>query len=131
MNSNFRLNTVTLDNIYRNRWQEYYLANGRKFDSREIYWRMLPWNQVVKIVTYINNKKYLVHSNHPNFKLFVVYRWAGYDSKKGVINEWAVGWSDGKNCFMTDINFKTGEIVKQYIVNVNKIKGHIYEGNIK
>jgi len=125
MSFNSLSNIHTLDNIYKNRWQEYYLADGRKFDSREIYWRVLPWNQVVQIITYIRDKKYLTHSKHPDFKFFVIYRWAGIDARKE-INEWAVGWSNGKNCFMTDIDFKTGKIVRQYVVPVNKVKGHIH-----
>jgi len=118
-----------LDNIYRNRWQEYDLADGQKFDSREIYWRQLPWEQVIAITTFIKNKKYLTHCNQPDFKFFVVYRWAGQEwlnNVKHKIAEWAVGWSNGTQSFMTDISFKTGEIIRQYVVDNTEIAGHIH-----
>lgn len=118
-----------LDNIYRDRWQEYILADGRKFDSREIYWRLLPWEQVVLVITYIRDKKYLTHCNHSDFKFLVIYRWDGQEwrsNQKHKINEWAVGWSNGVKSFMTDIHFKTGEIVRQYVVDNSEILGHIH-----
>ena len=120
-----------LDSCYRGRWQEYYTADGRKYDSREIYWRLVPWQHVVEIRTYIRDKVYLTHCKHANFRFFVVYRWGGWTWEAGQeepkkINEWAVGWSDGEKCFMTDIDFKTGEIVRQYVVLVEEVQHHIH-----
>jgi len=123
------LKTFHLDNIYRDRWQEYHLANGVKVDSREKYWRMLEWNRVIAVVTNIRDKKYLTHCKHPDFKFFVVYRWGGQEWRFGTkhkIQEWAVGWSNGVNSFMTDIHFKTGEIVRQYVVPNTEILGLIH-----
>jgi len=120
---------VPLDNIYRERWQEYILADGRKFDSREIYWRQLPWEQVISVVTHIRGKTYLTHCNHSDFKFCVVYRWAGMDwqhNEKHRIKQWAVGWSNGERSFMTDIDFKTGKIARQYVVDNAEIAGHIH-----
>jgi len=120
-----------LDNCYRARWQEYYTADGRKYDSRETYWRMVPWQYVVEIKTYIRDKVYLTHCRNAGFRYFVVYRWGGWTWKmiEGTakkIAEWAVGWSDGEKCFMTDIDFHTGEVVRQYVVSAKEVQHHIH-----
>jgi len=118
-----------LDNIYRNRWQEYYLADGRKYDSRETYWRYIEWEKVVQIITYIRNKRYVTHCRNPNFRFFVIYRWAGQEWVNGdlrKIKQWAVGWSDGRRSFMTDFDFKSGRVVRQYVVDNKEIEGHIH-----
>jgi hypothetical protein len=118
-----------LDNIYKGRWQEYYLADGRVYDSREIYWRLIEWEKVVAIVTYIRNKKWMTHAKNPNFKFFVIYRWGGQEWVRGErrkIRQWAVGWSDGQRSFMTDLDFKTGAVVRQYVVDNKEIEGHIH-----
>jgi len=118
-----------LDCIYRNRWQGYHLANGAVADSRQVYWRNVDWPQVIQVTTHINGKTYATHCKQPDFKFFIVYRWGGHewqDSKKIKIQEWAVGWSNGVNCFMTDIDFKTGAMKKQYVVPVEKVKNHIH-----
>ena len=120
---------LSLD-TYRKRWQEYHLANGQVMDSRQINWRNVEWDQVIQIVTYLDGKKYLTHCRNPGFKFFVVYRNGGHvmvapkQAKK--IHEWAVGWSDGVNCFMTEFDFKTGELLRQQVIPVEKIKTLIH-----
>jgi hypothetical protein len=66
-----------LDSIYRDRWQEYCLADGRVFDSRQINWRLVEWEKVVSITTHIRGKTYLTHCKHPSHRFFVIYRWGG------------------------------------------------------
>lgn len=118
-----------LDSQYRNRWQEYHLASGKVEDSRQVYWRHVDWSQVVQVTTRIDGKTYITHCKHPDFKFFVVYRWGGHEwiqNKKKPIKEWAVGWSNGVNCFMTDIDFKTGQIKNQYVVPVGQVANHLH-----
>jgi hypothetical protein len=118
-----------LDNIYRDRFQQYFLADGRVMDSREINWRLVDWDRVVRIVTVIRDKRYVTHCKNPGFRFFVVYRWGGRKWENGTprqIREWAVGWSDGERCYMTDIDFKTGRIVRQYVVPVERVQKHIH-----
>ena len=114
-----------LDNIYRDRWQEYHLATGEIADSRKINWRQVEWEKVVKIVTHLAGKSYVLNCNQPDFKFFVIYRNGGFEGNKP-IHEWAVGWSDGKNCFMTDYDFKAGTVLRQYVVSVEKTRAHIH-----
>jgi hypothetical protein len=117
------------DDIYRDRWQEYTLADGRVFDSRQVNWRLVEWEKVVQIVTYLRDKKYLTHCKNPGFRFFVIYRWAGRTWENGKprqIREWAVGWSDGERCFMTDLDFKLGHVTRQYVVPVSQVRKHIH-----
>jgi hypothetical protein len=117
------------DDIYRERFQQYVLADGRVRDSRQINWRLVEWEQLAAVVTQIRGKRYLTHCKHPDFKFFVVYRWAGQEHVNGKprpIRQWAVGWSNGAHCFMTDIDFKTGETVGRYVVPVAAVSEHIH-----
>ncbi len=118
------------DNIYRNRYHEFHLASGSIISSRDVYWRFVEWDQVIKIVTYLHKKKYETKITSPNFKFFVIYRWGGHvmiaPKKAKKIKEWAVGWSDGIDCFMTDFCFQTGELLRQYVVPVEQVKNHIH-----
>ena len=118
-----------LDNIYRDRWQEYLLADGRVYDSRRVYWRCVPWEQLVAVKTTIRDKVYLTHCKHPGHRFFVVYRWGGHHwvgGERRQIREWAVGWSDGARAYMTDIDFKSGAVVRRYVVPVDEIREHIH-----
>jgi hypothetical protein len=118
-----------LDSEYRGRWQEYHLADGRVMDSRSHNWRQVEWERVVLIVTHIRDKRYMTHCKHPDFRFFVVYRWGGHEYVQGRpqrIRQWAVGWSNGERCFMTDLDFKTGAIVRQYVVPVESVQKHIH-----
>jgi len=118
-----------LDNIYRDRWQEYHLADGTIKDSRRINWRLVDWDRVVQVVTVIRDKKYVTHCKHPDFRFFMCFRWGGINCDNGQakkIREWAVGWSNGENCFMSDLDFQTGELLRQYVIPVDEVKNHIH-----
>lgn len=113
---------------YRNRWQEYH-TKDIVYDSRKTYWRDVEWEKVERIVTCLAGKKYVLENNNPDFKFFVVYRFGGHvfiGTKKKSIIEWAVGWSNGKSCFMTDYDVITGGVLRQYTVPIEKVKNHIH-----
>lgn len=124
-----------LDAEYRRRFQEYHLNDGTKFDSREINWRDVKWEKVKKIVTNINKQIHVMETNDPNFKCFMCFRWAGreaiYDDDKNFlhhkpINIWTTGYTDGKTCFLTDIDFFTGNKLKEYTTPFKELKAHIH-----
>ena len=118
---------MSLD-TYRNRWQEYH-TNDAVYDSRSTYWRDVEWEKVEKIITVLSGKKYVLNNNYPGFKFFVVYRFGGHEfvnKKKKQIIEWAVGWSDGKECFMNRYDVITGKLLEQYIAPVEQIKNHVH-----
>lgn len=118
-----------LDSIYRNRWQEYHLADGRVMDSRVINWRHVEWEKVVKISVHVVGKKYHVDCQHSNFLFFMCFRWGGSEKANGVRKEiylWTIGWSDGWKCFLVDIDFKTGDFKKRYTAPLAVFQSHIH-----
>jgi hypothetical protein len=123
-----------LDSEYRRRWQEYYLSNGTVKDSRQINWRNVEWEKVVRIDTFINGKKHSVTCQDHRFKYFMCFRWGGvkpvYENgaykSHGNIAIWTVGWTDGTTCFLKDIDFFTGDHIKDYISPLSNFKGHIH-----
>ena len=118
---------MSLD-TYRNRWQEYHTKDCI-YDSREMYWRQIEWEKVEKIVTVLAGKTYILKNDNPDFRFFVIYRFRGHEfvgKKKKAIIEWAVGWSNGKECFMTDYDVITGASLRQYIISIEKVKNHIH-----
>jgi hypothetical protein len=49
--------------------------------------------------------------------LEVISSGVGYDTGYGI---------DGQRSFMTDLDFKTGRVVRQYVVDNKEIEGHIH-----
>ena len=123
-----------LDSEYRDRWEKFYLANGTMEDSRVKNWREVEWNNVVRIVVHILNHTYSINCNHVGFKFFMNFRWTGQEAqfKDGKfdgfkkINLWTIGWTNGEKCFLTDIDFYTGKIVRKYIRPLKEFKAHIH-----
>ena len=61
------------------------------------------------------------------------FRWGGIkrsyinnESKIIPIHIWTVGWSDGKNCQLYDLDFYTGNRIKVYNESLKKFKNHIH-----
>jgi len=118
-----------LDSEYRCHWQDYYLADGRVFDSRYVNWRQVEWEKVVSISTHIKGKTHKVDCKQPNFLFFLCFRWGGITweaSIKVPIHLWTVGYSDGTNAFLIDIEFHSGDVVKKYVLPLSAIKRHIH-----
>ena len=124
-----------LDSYYRGRWEKFYLDNGDIEDSRLKNWRQVNWPMVVKIEVNILNHVYFVDCKHPNFKFFMNFRWGGQimhwnKEKKEYYPEkihlWTIGWTDGRLCFLKDIDFFTGNFVKDYIVPLKAFEQHIH-----
>ena len=124
-----------LDSEYRNRWVEFHLANGTVEDSRSKNWRQVAWDQVVRIVCCMVGKVHQVDCKGPGFRAFLNFRWGGREAtfdKKGKyvghreIKIWTIGWTDGRYCFLKDIDFYTGKYVKGYIAPLSQFMGHIH-----
>jgi len=124
-----------LDSEYRNRWIEFYLANGTVEDSRLKNWRQVAWDQVVFLSAYLLNYVHTVDCKGSGFKAFMNFRWGGrealYDSSGKYtshrpIKIWTIGWTDGENCFLKDIDFYTGKLIKKYIVPLKQFAHHLH-----
>jgi hypothetical protein len=124
-----RFHGLALDSEYRDRYQLYYLSNGTISDSRLINWRQLEWEKVVKVETYIRDKKWIVDCSDPRFEFFIIFRWFGrefIDGKPRTINYWTQGWSDSVKCYLMDIDFKTGNLLQTYIDPISKHNSHVH-----
>ena len=125
-----------LDSEYRDRWETFHLANGVVEDSRLKNWREVAWDQVIQIAVHIIGHVHIVNCKDPRFKAFMNFRWGGRDymldasgkkgDKQGPINLWSIGWTDGKNCFLKDIDVSTGRLIKDYTAPLSQFKGHIH-----
>ena len=125
-----------LDSEYRDRWIEFHLASGKVEDSRLKNWRHVAWDQVISVSAHLLEHVHEVKSEDPSFRAFMNFRWGGqearYDSGTGkyighrAIRVWTVGWTDGEICFLKDIDFYTGQLIKNYIASLFQFKGHIH-----
>lgn len=124
-----------LDSVYRNRWEEFYLANGTVEDSRIKNWRQVAWDQVVRIVVHIKSHVYEIDCKALGFRAFMNFRWGGYGSlvtdqgkvlPRRDIDIWTVGWTDGKYCFLRDIDVHTGEHIKNYVAPLSQFIIHLH-----
>ena len=117
-------------------WEMYYLADGTIKDSRLINWRRVEWEKVVKIEMYIKNKKHVFAcAGKSRFLFYLRFRKArkttilSYDGKNRRTvrkNLWVAGWTDGEKCYLTEIDFDTGNIVKRYTCRLKDIPSHIH-----
>lgn len=125
-----------LDSEYRRRWEEYHLANGEVINSCNINWRQVEWEKVVRLVASVEGHRYeITPIEKTNFKFFMRFRWGGQEAKfnsngkfKGYkkINIWTIGWSDGEKCYLRDIDFYTGNLIKKYETPLTQFKQHIH-----
>jgi len=118
-----------LDNTYTRHWEEYYLADGTTKDSRYVYWRDLEWEKVVKIVLNVRNVRY-EETIHPNHKAFIRYRTREYRTGAPLgrtqIDRWVFGWTDGDTCYLREIDFKTGKLVREFTAPLKGKKAHLH-----
>lgn len=123
-----------LDSEYRNRWEKFYLDDGIIEDSRLKNWRDVSWKKVIKISTHILGNVCEVDNSNKNFLAFMNFRWGGkeamFDKGKFIghknIKIWTIGWTDGKNCFLKDVSFFTGELIKEYKEPLSVFINHLH-----
>ena len=124
-----------LDSEYRDRWEEFYLANGTVEDSRLKNWRDMAWEQVTQITVHMVGCTHTVNCKDPRFKAFMNFRWGGQEAKYDrsgkyighkQIKIWTIGWTNGVDCYLKDICFYTGELIKEYISPLFEFKNHIH-----
>ncbi|MCK5616129.1 hypothetical protein KAR91_80440 [Candidatus Pacearchaeota archaeon] len=116
MNSNTPSNTPTvrhLDSEYRRRW-ELYTTPDQVYDSREVNWREVPWEEVIELKASVEGHEYTVDNSGPGFQSFIRWRWGGFHNNGAIpINVWCIGWTDGVTCFMKEIEFKDGSMTEK------------------
>lgn len=129
------MDTPHLDSEYRGRWIEFHLVDGTVEDSRLKNWRQVAWDQVVSISAHLLGHVYEVDNKAPSFKAFMNFRWAGQEARYGEDGEyighrsikiWTIGWTDGEDCFLKDIDFYTGHLIAGYVAPLSQFKGHLH-----
>lgn len=122
------------DSCYRQRYQIYHVP-GKQWDSRHVNWRTVKWEDVIQIDTIIRDNKHSFELRDKPYSLgFLCFRWAGahkvFNNGKPEdmpIRIWTVGYifQTGK-CLLTDIDFKTGNVIKQYDDHVSRYSSHVH-----
>lgn len=124
-----------LDSEYRDRWVEFHLVDGSVEDSRLKNWRQVAWEQVIRIEIHMIGKVHQVDCKALGFRAFMNFRWGGREAtfdKKGKyaghreIRIWTIGWTDGRSCFLKDIDFYTGNFIKGYIAPLSQFACHLH-----
>ena len=125
---------LALDSEYRRRWELFYLADGIVKDSRLINWRQVEWEKVVKIEVYIRDQKHTVTCEDPRFLFFLNFRTRSHLNtpqpdgtyKSEVFDTWVVGWTDGTTCYLKEIDFVLGRLVREYKRPLQDIPSNIH-----
>jgi len=125
---------LALDSEYKNRYELYTLTNNKVYDSRLINWRQIEWEKVIILQLFIRDFKYVINCfNKPTFRFMLKFRTAGIESHKlnnaietKKINTWTVGWTDGENAHLLEIDFKQGYLIRKYITKLSNVEKHIH-----
>lgn len=124
-----------LDSEYRNKWEEFVLEDGTVENSRLKNWRDVAWEKVVKIRAHLGDYTYVSDNSGQGFLAFMNFRWGGsnpaYNSKGEYtghipLDIWTIGWTDGKNCFLMDLDVPTGKLLKNYVAPLFQFVSHVH-----
>lgn len=129
------MDKLHLDSEYRDRWENFYLANGTVEDSRLKNWRQVAWDQVIFLEACLLGHIHRVDCKGQDFKTFMNFRWGGQGARfdkfgkyidHREIKIWTIGWTDGVNCFLKNIDFYTGKLLKEYIAPLQQFRQHLH-----
>ena len=113
---------------------EFDMLDGTTLSTLVVNWRDVPdWRNVVRLRCRIRDRRFTVESaDKPTFRFFVTFRCAGSTWKlvhgelqPHRINTWVIGWSDGRMKYLTEIDFHTGEKLRDYIEPLRSL-AHIH-----
>ena len=128
-----------LDSEYRDKWEEFTLEDGTVEDSRLKNWRDVAWEKVVKIKVHLGKHTYTSNNTGQGFLAFMNFRWGGsgplYDANGEYIGHtpldiWTIGWTNGKSCFLMDLDVPTGKLLKVYTEPLSVFQSHLHP-NVK
>ena len=117
-------------------WEMYHLSDGTVKDSRLVNWRRVEWEKVVRIEVFIKNMKHVFDcKDKPSFLFFMRFRklrsttttrYDGKGRKRIYKNPWVIGWSDGQRCYLTEIDFDTGNVIKRFTCNLQEYPSMVH-----
>jgi len=119
----------------RHKYIEYHMEDGVIRSSKEVYWKDIGWDKVVKIVIKLKNNCYEINNSNPCFKFFLNFRMANYipiciNGKlmgHEIIEDWVIGWSDGVFAYLKSYNFKTCLKTKEWVQPISELLPHVHE----
>ncbi len=123
-----------LDNIYNRRWQKFHLADGSYKDSRELHWRQVAWENVVKLEVQVRDYLHEVLPG-PAHKGFITYRTSGIEwvdgepGKKRIprgARSWYIGWLNETHAHVKQIDFQTGFVKTEEVIPIERVEAHIH-----
>ena len=118
--------SVATDNIYLHRELKFYMDDGSILSSKELNWHQIALKKVKMLELSIKGKSYRIRQEDlpSSFIEFVHFRSKGIDFKsdgKSILtlpeehNSWSIGWSDGENEHIAEIDFQTGNLNRNYV----------------
>lgn len=116
---------MELHSEFRDRWITFHLADGTVRDSREINWRRVEWERVVKLEVNIRGHRHTVTAAHPGFAFFLNFKVCRVEGSTRR-TWWVVGWADGRLAHLRAIDFKTGEEAARYTQPIETLAAHIH-----
>lgn len=125
---------LSTDDKYKHRWIEWYFWDGSMLDSRNVNWRHIHWEKIVRMKMRIREHEWEVDNKDPRFRYFLCFRKeiTGPVYRHGVFTgrnkdqRWVMGWSDGETAHLRDFCFQTGELVREYEHPMSRIPGQIH-----
>ena len=119
------------DNIYLNRYVLFHLMDGTIITSEQINWQSVNVHRIKMLELVIRNKRYrIVKAELPSgFVEFIHFRTKGMtfilNTKTGMsepqeLNSWSIGWSDGVNEYLMEIDLSTGDMIGSYTLPIER-----------
>ena len=123
--------STATDNIYLHRELRLHMGDGGIISSRDANWHKVELRKVNMLELIIKGKTYRIRKSDlpSSFIEFVHFRSKGINfvidanSKLSVPeehNSWSIGWSDGTNEHIAEIDFATGNLNLNYVRPVTK-----------
>lgn len=104
----------------------WYMPDGSTISSCRKNWREIAWEEVVKIELHKNGLIFSLSCTvSPEFKGFMHFRYGG--SINGwEIDSWVIGWTDGIECYLFELDIRLGLVVKEFTEPLKELDAHLH-----
>lgn len=123
-----------LDDIYRWQWKEFHFADGTIKDSRQVHWRQLPWERVVKVVLCIKGRRYEINPGKRIHNGFICYTNKYFLTRldirgnpfRATKRAWVAGYLTETHANMIEVAFKSGLFMRRIRVPISEVESHVH-----
>lgn len=134
------MRSVATDDIYLNRHISFHLSDGRIISSRNLNWHHVAMRIVDMLELNIRNRIYRIrrYDLPSSFVEFIHFRSKGttFTGKVGGVvhepeqyNSWTIGWTDGAIEYLCEVDFQTGNIIRNYEQPIS-VKSHLHPDSL-